>query len=149
VLLIACANVANLLLVRASVREKEIAIRTALGAGRRRLVAQMLAESLVLASAGGVLGVLLGYLAIAPIQTLGATSLPRIADIALDWRVLGFAAVATIVTGVLFGLAPAWQASRAGVNAVLKEGGRSSTTSGSRWARSSLLVGKSRCRLSS
>ena len=140
VVLIACANVANLLLVRASVREKEIAIRAALGAGRRRLAGQMLAESLVLAIAGGALGVLLGYLAIAPIQTLSAGSIPRVADVRIDGTVLAFAAIASIVTGVLFGLAPAWQASRAGVGAVLKEGGRSSSTTGGRWVRSGLLV---------
>ena len=140
VVLIACANVANLLLVRASVREKEIAIRTALGAGRRRLVVQMFSESLVLAVVGGALGVLIGYLAITPIQTLGAGSIPRVADVRLDGTVLAFAALASLVTGVLFGLAPAWQASRTSVGVVLKEGGRSSSTSGGRWVRSGLLV---------
>ncbi len=140
VVLIACANVANLLLVRASVREKEIAIRTALGAGRRRLAVQMLSESLVLAVAGGALGIVLGYLAIVPIQTLSAGGIPRAADIRLDGTVLAFAALASIVTGILFGLAPAWQASRATVGTVLKEGGRSSSTSGGRWVRNGLLV---------
>jgi len=140
VVLIACANVANLLLVRASVREKEIAIRTALGAGRRRLVVQMLSESLLLAIVGGALGILLGYGAIGPIQTLSAGSIPRVADVTIDGRVLAFAAIASLVTGVLFGLAPAWQASRGGVASVLKEGGRSSSTSGGRWIRSVLLV---------
>jgi putative ABC transport system permease protein len=140
VVLIACANVANLLLVRASVREKEVAIRAALGAGRRRLVVQMLVESLVLAVAGGMLGLLLAYLAIPSIQTLGADSIPRVADIAIDARVLAFAFAASIVTGILFGLAPAWRASRTGFGAVLKEGGRSSSTSGGRWVRSGLLV---------
>jgi putative ABC transport system permease protein len=139
VVLIACANVAHLLLVRASVRERELAIRTAMGAGRSRLVLQMIAESLVLALAGGAAGVLLAYLAIAPIQTLGATSLPRVADITLDRNVLAFAFVVTIATGFVFGLAPAWQAARGGVGAVLKEGGRSTGARGHRM-RGLLLV---------
>jgi len=140
VVLIVCANVANLLLVRASVREKEMAIRAALGASQHRLIVQVLSESLVLAIVGGAFGVLLGYLAIAPIRTLSAGSVPRVADIGLDGRVLAFAAVASMLTGVLFGLAPAWQATRTGVSAVLKQGGRSSSTSGGRWVRSGLLV---------
>jgi putative ABC transport system permease protein len=140
VILIACANVANLLLVRASVRGKEIAIRTALGAGRRRLILQMLSESLVLALAGGSVGLLLAYLAIRPIQTLSAGSLPRASDISIDTSVLLFALVVSVATGILFGLAPAWQASRITVGSVLKEGGRSSTASSGRWVRSSLLV---------
>src|SRR5262249_25155496 len=102
--LIACANVANLLLVRGSTRDKESAIRMALGAGRRRLAIQMLAESVVLALAGGSCGVALGYLAIPVIQQLGATSIPRVADVTLDARVLAVAALASMVTGVLFGL---------------------------------------------
>lgn len=80
------------------------------------------------------------YLAITPIQMLNAGSIPRAADIALDGRVLGFAFLLSIATGVLFGLVPAWQASRNGLGAVLKEGGRSSSTSGGRWMRSALLV---------
>ena len=142
VVLIACANVANLLLVRASVREKEVAIRAALGAGRHRLVLQMFAESLVLAALGGILGLLLAYGAVPLVQALGADSIPRAADIAIDRRVLSFAFGATILTGLLFGLAPAWHAARAGLGAVLKEGGRSSTSSGGRWVRSGLLVGE-------
>ena len=140
VVLIACANVANLMLVRASVREKELAIRAAMGAGRGRLVLQMLAESLVLALIGGAAGLLLAYLAIPSIQTLSAGSIPRVADVAVDRTVLGFAFVITIATGFLFGLAPAWQASRGGVGAVLKEGGRGSTGGRGHRLRSVLLV---------
>ena len=140
VVLIACANVANLLLVRASVREKEIAIRGALGAGRRRLILQLLAESLVLALAGGGLGLLLAYLAIGPVQTLSAGSIPRVQDVSIDRNVLAFALGLTMFTGLLFGIAPAWQASRSGIGEVLKEGGRSSSTSSGRWLRSVLMV---------
>jgi putative ABC transport system permease protein len=140
VVLIACANVANLLLVRASVREKEIAIRIAIGAGRARIAMQMLGESLVLALAGGLLGVGLAYLAITPLQTLSAGSIPRVADVTIDRNVLAFSLGVSLLTGLLFGLAPAWQAARGGVGAVLKEGGRSSTGGGGRWLRSTLLV---------
>jgi putative ABC transport system permease protein len=142
VILIACANVANLLLVRASVREREIAVRTALGAGRGRLMRQMLAESLVLSLAGGLLGMTLAYFAMPAIQRLGAGSIPRVANVTLDLRVLTFALAVSVLTGILFGLVPAWQASRTVVGAVLKEGGRSATTSGGRWVRNTLLVGE-------
>ena len=140
VVLIACVNVANLLLVRASVREKEIAIRSALGADRRRLIMQMLAESLLLAILGGGCGVLFAGLAITPIQTLSAGSIPRVADVALDRNVLAFALFVSLATGILFGLAPAWQACRGGSGAALKEGGRSSATSGGRRLGNALLV---------
>jgi putative ABC transport system permease protein len=140
VVLIACANVANLLLVRAAAREKEIAIRAALGANRRRIFAQVLAESLVLAIAGGVLGLGIAYIGLPAILTLSANSIPRAADVAIDRQVLLFAAAASIATGVLFGLVPAWQSARGGIGAVLKEGGRSSTAGGARWIRSGLLV---------
>ena len=140
VILIACANVANLLLVRASVRGKEMAIRTALGAGRLRLVLQTLVESSILALSGGALGVLLAYWTIRPIQTLSAGSIPRASGISIDLSVLLFAVAVSIATGLLFGLAPAWQASRATVGAVLKEGGRSSSASSGRWLRNGLLI---------
>jgi putative ABC transport system permease protein len=140
VVLIACANVANLLLVRASVREKEIAIRAAMGAGRRRLVMQMLAESVVLALVGGAFGVLLAWLSLTPIRALSAGSIPRVAEVAVDPRVLVFALVVSLATGILFGLAPAWQASRGTLGAALKEGGRSSATSGGQRVRNALLI---------
>ncbi len=139
-ILIACANVANLLLVRASIRGKEIAIRIALGAGRLRLILQMLAESVVLALAAGFVGVLIAYWGIRPIQTLSAGSIPRAGSIAIDGTVLAFALAVSVATGILFGLAPAWQASRATIGSVLKDGGRSSTASGGRWIRNALLV---------
>ena len=140
VVLIACANVANLLIVRAAAREKEIAIRAALGANRRRLFAQVIAESLVLAIAGGALGLGIAYVGLPAILRLSAGSIPRAADVAIDRHVLLFAAAASIATGLLFGVAPAWQSARAGIGAVLKEGGRSSTAAGTRWIRSGLLV---------
>jgi putative ABC transport system permease protein len=140
VVLIACANVANLLLVRASVRDRELAIRSAMGASRRQIVRQMLVESCVLAAAGGALGLLLAYLSIPAVRTLGANSIPRVADVTLDGTVLLAVLSVSILTGLLFGMAPAWQASRAGLGAVLKEGGRSAVGAGGRWLRSSLLV---------
>jgi putative ABC transport system permease protein len=140
VVLIACANVASLLLVRASVRSREIAIRMTLGAGSRRLVVQMLVESLVLAGAGGALGLLLAFLAVQPIRTLSAGTIPRVADVSIDLPVLLFAAGVSVVTGLLFGLAPAWQVGRAGITDVLKETGRSLTGPGGRRLRNGLLV---------
>jgi putative ABC transport system permease protein len=140
VILIACANVANLLLVRASVRGKEIAIRSALGAGRWRLVLQMLVESVILSLSGGAIGLLLAYWTIKPIQALSAGSIPRSGAISIDASVLAFALIMSIATGLLFGLAPAWQASRATIGSVLKEGGRSSTSASGRWIRNGLLI---------
>jgi len=140
VVLIACANVANLLLVRGFVRAREIAIRTALGAARRRLISQMLVESLLISLAGGALGLLLAYLAISPLQTLSAGSLPRVDDISIDGRVLLFSLLLAMATGMAFGFAPAWYSGRQRATEVLKEGGRSSTTAGGRLTRSVLLV---------
>jgi putative ABC transport system permease protein len=140
VVLIACANVANLLLVRASVREKEIAIRASMGASGRRLAAQMLSEGLVLATAGGLIGVLMAYLAIIPLRAFGEGNIPRATEIALDWRVLAFALAVTVLTGILFSLAPAWHAARGGLGRVLKEGGRSSSGARGLRLRNTLLV---------
>ena len=142
VVLIACANVANLLLVRASAREREMAIRNALGASRGRIVTQMLIESLVLSVTGGALGTALAYGSIIPIQTLSAGSIPRVSDVAIDGSVLAFTLTASLLTGILFGMAPAWQASRRGLAGVLKAGGRSSVGAGGARVRAALLVGE-------
>lgn len=134
VLLIACANVANLLLARAAGRQKEIAIRTALGAGRWRLFRQLLSESFLLAGASGILGFLIGTWGVRVLLAVSPGNLPRINDqdhvssamAILDWRVLVFALCISVLTGFLFGVLPALRVSRMDVNAVLKEaGGRS------------------------
>ena len=125
VLLIACANVANLLLARAALRHKEIAIRSALGAGRRRVIRQLLTESILLATVGGAIGLALAYLGIRALLSLNEDKIPRAAEIGIDTRVLFFTAGIALLTGVLFGLFPAWQTSKSDLHAVLKEGGRS------------------------
>src|SRR5262252_1305313 len=127
VLLIACANVANLLLVRGAAREREIAVRAALGAARGRLVRQMLTESIVLATAGGVAGLLIAVLGLRVLLTLAPVDIPRLDQIRVDWQVLVFALGVSLATGVVFGLVPALQASRPDLNESLKEGGRGST----------------------
>ena len=124
VLLIACANVANLLLTRAASRQRELAIRAALGAGRGRLLRQMLTESLLLGLIGGAAGLLLAAWSTDLLQTLAPADLPRLADIAVDRQVLAYAVGASLLTGLLFGIVPALHASRRDSGAHLKEGGR-------------------------
>lgn len=124
VLLIACANVANLLLASATSRQKEMAIRAAMGASRWRVMRQLFTESTVMALAGGAVGLLLALWGVALMTKLLPTDFPRLAEINTDWRVLAFTVIASMLTGVLFGLAPALQISRGDVQDYLKESGR-------------------------
>ena len=140
VLLIACANVANLLLARAASRQKEIALRMALGAGRSRIVRQLLTESLLLAVGGGVLGLLIGAWGTGALFNIAPDVLPRMENIALDWWALGFTLIVTLLTGFVFGLAPALQTTKADLNDTIKQGGLSSSTGGGHWLRSALIV---------
>jgi len=151
VLLIACANVANLLLARAAARQKEIAIRTAIGASRGRLVRQLLTESVLLATLGGALGFVIGAWGMRALLALSPGNLPRINDqqhvgsvvSALDWHVLAFTLGIALLTGILFGLFPAVHISRMDVNSALKEtSGRSGTGLRQNRARSLLVIGE-------
>jgi putative ABC transport system permease protein len=141
VLLIACANVANLLLARSESRGKELAIRVVLGAGRGRIVMQLLTESMVLSAIGGAAGVALGYGLTRGLVALDPLKIPRVGDIALDGHVLAFTAGLSLLTGILFGIVPAVQASRGDLQPVLKEGGRDSHVA-TGWLRHVLVVGE-------
>ncbi|HEV7844111.1 MAG TPA: ABC transporter permease, partial [Pyrinomonadaceae bacterium] len=140
VLLIACANFANLLMTRAASRQQEIVIRTALGAGRRRLVRQLLTESVMLSLMGGAVGLMLAMWGLDILMAFQPANLPRLESIHLDTQVLMFTLGVSVLTGIIFGLVPAWKASRANVSEALKEGGRSATVGARHHRFSNLLV---------
>jgi len=141
VMLIVCANLSNLLLARTATRQKEIAIRAALGAGRARLLRQMLTESILLSSGGGLLGVLLAFAGTRALTHLDAISIPLLSDARLDGSVLVFTLLMAIASGLIFGLAPALQVPASTVHDALKDTGRGSTEGrGHKWIRSGLVV---------
>ena len=140
VLLIACANVANLVLARSAAREREMAIRLALGASRWRIARQLLTESALLGVAGGAAGLLLAVWGVDSITAFAPANLPRIDEVRIDARVLGFTLFTSLLTGILFGLAPALQLPRLSIHEVVKDGGRGSVGTRRRWLRHLLVV---------
>jgi predicted permease len=145
-LLLGCANVSNLLLARATTRGRELALRAALGAGRTRLLRQLLTESLLLAGCGAAAGLALAYETLRLLRALGPASVPRLNEVSLDGRVLAFTLILALATGLLFGLAPALQSSRTDLYALLRQGGRADVggggIGGSRRLRDALVVGE-------
>jgi len=140
VLLIGCANLANLLMARGSVRTREMALRMALGAGRSRLVLQLLTESLLLASLGGLLGLGLARVGLRLLEYMVPSAMVSFTEVGIDGRVLAFTMCASLLTGIVFGLAPAWQSVRMGLNEALKLGGRSDTAVQGQGMRHALVV---------
>jgi predicted permease len=140
-LLMACVNVSNLLLARATVRGREMGLRSALGAGRARLIRQLLTESVLLAGCGAAAGLGVAYASVRLLRAFGPDDVPRLDQVSLDGRVLAFTLATALVTGLLFGLAPALQASRADLYALLQQGGRAAMSAGRR-LRDALVVGE-------
>jgi len=140
VLLIACANFANLLLARCISRHRELTIRAAMGAGKLRLVRLILTESVILAILGGLVGLILAQWSVEALLALKPDELPRMESIGLDLRVLGFTMLVAVLTGLIFGIAPAWSGSNVDLNAALKDGERSGTSTARRRLRSALVV---------
>ncbi|MEX2284435.1 MAG: ABC transporter permease [Gemmatimonadota bacterium] len=143
VLLIACANVANLLLVRSEERRREVSVRAALGASRGRLIQQLLTENLVLSGGGALLGLLLAHAGVRALVKLAPADLPRLPEVTIDGAVLAFTAVVTVITALLFGLLPALHGSRVDLQETLKEGGRANTSTRHRHrVRGAMVVGQ-------